>query len=240
LANDRRKVALAGELVLPKPKSAEVLQFARTPFICGFKAGWSKFNLCTVHIYYGTAKANDPRRVREIQDLAKVLAKRARAESTQPARPDGKTTIVRNTGAENLILLGDFNIFSRDDETMKALSKAGFIVPDALRAENLGSNVKRTHFYDQIAVYPHGNRFETTKRGGVFDYFGVVFKPEEEKAYGSLMGEGYAKKKTDKERSRYYGDWRTFQMSDHLLMWAEIKIGWAEEYLLNLCSANPT
>lgn len=38
---DSRKVTfggLAGELVLPPSKKDDVLQFARTPFLCGFKA----------------------------------------------------------------------------------------------------------------------------------------------------------------------------------------------------------
>jgi hypothetical protein len=39
---------LAGELVLPPKASQTVAQIARTPFICGFQAGWAKFNLCTV------------------------------------------------------------------------------------------------------------------------------------------------------------------------------------------------
>jgi hypothetical protein len=65
---DSRKVTfggLAGEVVLPDVRGQErSLQLARTPFMCGFKASWTKFNLITVHIYYGTAKADDPRRSR--------------------------------------------------------------------------------------------------------------------------------------------------------------------------------
>jgi hypothetical protein len=52
---DSRKVTfggLAGEIVLPPSKvDTDVLQFARTPFVCGFKSGWAKIDLCTVHIY---------------------------------------------------------------------------------------------------------------------------------------------------------------------------------------------
>src|SRR5690606_35390159 len=81
---DSRKVefdGLAGELVLPGTATDPVLQFARTPFICGFKAGWSRFSLCTVHIYYGDDTAVDPRRVAEIRELAQTLA--AVAEGTR-------------------------------------------------------------------------------------------------------------------------------------------------------------
>jgi hypothetical protein len=75
--------------VLPREKvDTEVLQFARTPFVCGFKAGWARIDLCTVHIYYGDDKPLDPRRLEEIAKLAKFLAKRAKA-SAQPAPTTG-------------------------------------------------------------------------------------------------------------------------------------------------------
>jgi hypothetical protein len=61
---DQRRVRfthLAGQVVLPKahlvgaaadPASGG-LQFARAPYMASFQAGWFKFNLCTVHIYFG-------------------------------------------------------------------------------------------------------------------------------------------------------------------------------------------
>ena len=57
---------VAGEIVLPQgqkivarerppgeEEDADELQFARTPFMVAFQAGWFKFNMCAVHIYYG-------------------------------------------------------------------------------------------------------------------------------------------------------------------------------------------
>jgi hypothetical protein len=165
---DSRKVTfggLAGEVVLPDVKGERALQFARTPFICGFKAGWSKFNLCTVHIYYGDSTANNPRRVKEIQDLARLLANRV-TDLDQPARPDGKVTAVRNTQPENLILLGDFNIFGHGDATMQALTDAGFVIPPELQPLP-GSNLRQDKHYDQIAFMTRPNRFGTTGRGRI-------------------------------------------------------------------------
>ncbi len=70
---------LAGELVLPSKGATEIMsQVAGTPFVCGFQVGWAKFNLCTVHIYCGTSKAEDPRRVDEINALAQLLAAKAK------------------------------------------------------------------------------------------------------------------------------------------------------------------
>ena len=74
---DNRKVrfsGLAAELVLPDRNKKTAVQLARSPYIAGFHAGWAQINLCTVHIYYGMASKDDPRRVREIKDLAATIA----------------------------------------------------------------------------------------------------------------------------------------------------------------------
>lgn len=230
---DGRKVSfggLAGEVVLPPAKGAPVLQFARTPFICGFRADWVKFNLCTVHIYYGEATADDPRRVGEIRDLARFLADKVQPKRAQPARPQGEVTAARNTSGENLILLGDFNIFSRDDETFKALTAPGFRLPEGL-ATIPGSNLGRNKFFDQIVYLCRPDRFQETGKAGVFNYSDAVFGDGDEALYAAAMGEKYAAKATAKEKSRYYRDWRTFQMSDHLLLWCELRIDFSREYL---------
>jgi endonuclease/exonuclease/phosphatase family metal-dependent hydrolase len=228
---DSRKVTfggLAGEVVLPDSKQERVLQFARTPFICGFKAGWTKFNLCTVHIYYGTADKDDPRRIQEIRNLAQLLARKGRGgDLDQPARPDGKVTAVRNVSAENLILLGDFNIFGREDQTMKALTDAGFIVPEEIQPLE-GSNLKQDRHYDQMAFLVEPRRFGTTGRAGVFNFYQSIYGEDQEVVYEADMGPKY---QAAKNRSRYYKDWRTYQMSDHLLLWVELKIDFGREYL---------
>ena len=155
---DKRKVkfgGVAGEVVIP-PKASRAGgqktvytpsdQLVRTPFLCGFRAGWAKFMLCTVHVLYGKSTKDDPRRVKEIELIAQFLAKRAGEDSTW---------------SENIILLGDFNIFSPQDVTMKAILDAGFVIPEALRevpASNVG---KRKRNYDQIAVLPKRFRLGT-------------------------------------------------------------------------------
>jgi len=231
---DGRKVAfggLAGEVVLPPQKMQPVLQFARTPFLCGFRSGWVKFNLCTVHIYYGEAVKNDPRRVQEIRDLANFFAGKARsAAQAQPARPQGEVTRIRNTSAENMILLGDFNIFTRDDETFTALTDAGFDIPAALRALG-GSNLGMNKYFDQIAFLVRPDKFEATQKAGIFNYSNAVFGDGDEAIYVESMGEAYAAKPDAKKKSRYYRDWRTFQMSDHLLLWCEFRIDFSNAYL---------
>ena len=202
---DTRKVKLSGltgEIVLP-PKS---VQFSRTPFMCGFKSGWTDFVLATVHIYYGDSVAEDPRRLQEIIDVAGFIKKRSEEKTAS---------------TPNWIVLGDFNIFKRSDATMKALTNAGFKVPAALTKDEIpGSNADKNKFYDQIALKVDDNRFRSKDRAGIFDFFQYVFKESESEIYKPFIS-----------GTLNYKNWKTFQMSDHLPMWVEIKIDYSTEYL---------
>ena len=214
---DSRKLSfggLAGELVIPGNLTA--IQFARTPFITSWKAGWAKFALCTVHIYYGTAKAEDPQRVKEIEILAQLLGKRTRKHTVDRG---GEKIEVKG---ENIVLLGDFNIFSRGDVTMQKLTEDGvFSVSPELQSVP-GSNVEKNKHYDQIACGAYKFRFEPTNNAGIFDFYEYVFRDEDAPRFEALRGK------------TAYKQWRTHQMSDHLLMWQEFKIDFADEYLVDL------
>ncbi|WP_269514905.1 endonuclease/exonuclease/phosphatase family protein [Brevundimonas subvibrioides] len=229
---DSRKVTfggLAGEIVLPRSKvDPDILQFARTPFVCGFKAGWARIDLCTVHIYYGEGKSLDPRRLKEIGDLAGFLARRAKVDAP-PAPAAGAAPAPRaSQGADNLILLGDFNIFDPGDATLKAITDAGFVVPKVL-TDRAGSNMARDKYYDQIAIW-RGKRFDTTDRGGVLNYYEAVFRPEDEALYAADI------KPAKSGKPPTYKDWKSYQMSDHLLLWAAFKVDFAEDYLTELAT----
>lgn len=224
---DQRKISfggLAGELVLPPIKqdgeSKPVTQLARTPFMCGFKSGWTKFILATVHIIWGEDKAESPERINEIRQIAQFLKKRTNDEKAW---------------ARNLILLGDFNIFNPENETFKELEKAGFIIPEEL--EKLPSNAPKTRHYDQIAFKVREGSLDRTGKAGVFDYYRIVYRnnSEDEEAYKPHMMPDYEEKngktRSEKEKTRYYLDWRTHQMSDHLPMWVELRIDYSDDYL---------
>ncbi|MDX1666591.1 MAG: hypothetical protein R3350_05165, partial [Saprospiraceae bacterium] len=193
-------------------------QIVRTPFMVAFRSGWSDFILVTVHILYGSGKAEDPDRTEEIRQLSQFMRKR----STDP-----------NAWSNNIILLGDFNIFKPSDITMQAILEAGFIVPEEL--QDLPSNVAQNKFYDQIAFRVRKDRFGTTGQAGVFNFFEVVFREEDEEIYIPYMGESYHFTSSGDPRvnkDRYYKTyWRTHQMSDHLPMWTELVIDFSKEYL---------
>jgi endonuclease/exonuclease/phosphatase family metal-dependent hydrolase len=215
---------LASELVLPPlPGGAPSEQVARTPFAAGFRAGWATFQLATVHIVYGSDRGDDARRVAEIAAVAEALGERARDPHNWP---------------RTLVLLGDFNIFSRSDVTMQALQQAGWAVPTELQ-DIPGSNVPKDKHYDQIAVRAdpvERRHFQTTGRAGVLDVFDAVLRDSDEAEFERAMGQGYRRDKLGRWRSmagrhRYYRAWRTFQLSDHLPMWIEVVTEYSADYL---------
>lgn len=225
---DARKLqfgGLAGEIVIPPvPKGNKTYepsrQLARTPYLVGFQAGWFKFTICTVHILYGEDKPDNPERVHEIWMIGDFLAARIKE---------------KNAWARNMILLGDFNIYNVEDPTMAAITGAGFEVPEPL--QKLPSNAPKTHHYDQIAfIAPDVQDQLACSRSGVFNVLDHVYRPADQVAFIPDMGDAYAKTKTGaarskKDQGRYYMDWRTYQMSDHLPMWIELKIDFSGEYL---------
>lgn len=216
---DKRKVAfrkMAGEIVLPAVKGKNTTQPARSPFIVAFQAGWFKFYITTVHIYYGKPGKGTPefkRRVEEIGAVAELLKKRCKREKS------------------NHLLLGDFNITGRDDNdpTMAALTKGGFRIPDNLVAlANANTNTDRNKPYDQIAYIDQKGYMEFAKAGnsvGVFDFYQHVFRGEDENSY---------KAEVEKTKLRNFKEWKTYQMSDHLPLWIEFKVDFSEKYLEKL------
>lgn len=218
---DKNKVffrKLAGEIVLPKEKLIkDDFQFARTPFCAAFQAGWFKFHLTTVHVYYGTTSAKDTRRRDEIDAIAGFLTKRAKKEDT------------------SYILLGDFNIVNCEDDTMQALEQNGFVVPNAIKEHP--SDLGGTKHYDQIAFNLKLDKTmtifsEKEQKAGAFDFTKSVYAPKDLHVYKKYFDKKNTEGKTEKEIEKYYlSKWRTFQMSDHLPLWVELKIDFSDQYL---------
>ena len=120
-----------------------------------------------MHIYYGKASKSSPeyaRRVAEIDAVARFLAKRAKREDY------------------NYILVGDFNIEDFDSKTFDALKKHGF----EIFRNKIGSNSKKTKFYDQISFKTRENelRFaDSGKARGVLDIFQRLYSEDQFEAY---------------------------------------------------------
>lgn len=246
---DRRKVHfrhIAGELVLPaklaitkhlKPKNgakdvvrvqgAQVgQQFRRTPFAALFQAAWFKFEICTVHIYYGSESGAELKeRIEEIKRVAEFFGDRAEA-----AFKDGRS----------LILLGDFNIVGHKHETMAALLDAGFEIPPALE-EAPATNVGKDKYYDQIVfqtrpgdlAYLESKGSGADARAGSVNLFKQLYTAERFREYErAVKVSPNAKKKKDLEK--YYLEWRTYQFSDHDPLWVRLKVDDSAKYLASL------
>ena len=231
---DKRKVRfenIAGELVLPqsdlisqvrsKKSGKEIVagrQFSRTPFVAMFQAGWFKFSICTVHIYFGDdSGVKLQRRIEEIAAVAKYFGQKA----GRVLRQEGRT----------LILLGDFNIVSPEHKTMQALEDNKFVIPSSLRDKPANQN--RTRHYDQIAFRASkkvldfiDEQCDSQKKcnSGVFDPYESVFQLSDE--------DSYAKEKGDDKR--LFKTWRSYQISDHLPMWVRLDVNDSDEYLNGL------
>ncbi len=239
---DRRKVwfqKIAGEIVLPSSmlisKASLTVdgdtvtggkQFRRTPFMASFQSGWLKFDICTVHIYYGSTSGDKLRqRIEEIGTIAKYLSGRAdRALGEDRA----------------LFLLGDFNIVSPEHKTMKALTDNGFVIPKTLQDK---PSTPTARHYDQIGFKTKPELLSYVERtsddplelnAGVIPIFRRVFRPSHFDDYKAFVKanttEGGAAT-TDDELKDAYLKWRTYQFSDHYPMWVRLKTDSSAEYL---------
>ncbi len=222
---DSRKIRfdhLAGEVALSQEKKVQTRQLARSPFICAFRSGWRRTSLCSVHIYYGKAEANDPRRVAEIQDLSGLLNRR---NTKRENESDGEP--------ENVILLGDFNIFNlTGDRTMAALNKNKFVIPETIQAIPKGSNLARDKYYDQIAFHDPKGQLKPTTKAGVFVFTDSIFADNQAELYAKEMDDSAPEKvKTAKDKNKFYNQWRTFQISDHFPLWIEVRTNFADAFL---------
>ncbi len=238
---DKRKVwfkNIAGEIVLSRTKlitenvdietedkkiMKQGRQFARTPFLVSFQAGWFVFDLCTVHIYFGSESGEKlKRRIKEIETISEEISDRAKLSLEL-----GKTTI----------LLGDFNIVHPDHKTMQALKKHKFIIPKRVEKP---SNIGQDKYYDQIAIKTNErglvsfiDREAAIPNGGVFELFKTVMSDKDYEEYIPRMKKTSKGKKLRAKKSfqKYFKEWRTYHVSDHHPMWVRIPISKSEKYL---------
>jgi hypothetical protein len=249
---DTRKILfrkIAGEIVLPKKleitkaeyeiekvfkgkkqviKVKDGRQFRRTPYSVSFQSGWFKFDLCTVHIYYGSGTTGMKQRVQEIASIAKFLKKVG----------DKKLASAVKTKRTATILLGDFNIMHPEHETMKSLLENGFNVPEPLQKK---TNAIGTKYYDQIAFLADKEvtdfiENDPENNAGVLDITKSVFRKNNQDDidfYTSEMLKSSNGQNTA-DIKKYYNDWRTYQMSDHNVLWTRLKTNNSIEYLNDL------
>jgi len=245
---DKRKVwfqNIAGEIVLPPDMLISKTEFAidgdkikagnqfkRTPFIASFQSGWLKFDICTVHLYYGSNSGEKlNQRVEEIGTIANYLGTRADRALGQDRA---------------LILLGDFNIVSPTHKTMKALENNGFVVPTVLKNKPTTGTEKH---YDQIAFKTKSEVIEYVENtsstplqnnAGVVDLFKSVFTFDDFATYRDIVatkttaGKKATAANDEDGLKKAYKNWRTYQFSDHYPMWVRLHTNNSSNYLNNM------
>lgn len=169
----RKKV---GDEYIP-PKS-----WWRKPYIASFKSGNFDFVLITAHIRWSKSEKH---RIGELQMLADWIDAKAKDKSNED---------------KDILLMGDFNIPSRESELFEAITSKKLKIPDALLGLEFGTDLEKKKRYDQILHCPiYKTKF--TNAGGLVDFYCGDIKP----LFGNM-------KKLD----------FTYQMSDHLPLWIQI------------------
>lgn len=116
----------------------------------------------------------------------------------------------KHVSDKDFIVLGDFNIPEEDGPLYKAITSKGLRVPESMRGKH-GTNLARDKAYDQILHYP-SETSTFTNFSGVLDFY---------KGNHSRLFPESTMTKTD----------FTFQISDHLPLWAQLNVNDDEEKL---------
>ncbi len=110
-------------------------------------------------------------------------------------------------------------------------------MPEAI--QGCPTDLWATKHYDQIAFnlkLKDGMTVfsEDRQRAGAFNFTDAVYRPEDMETYRHLFADKIAGKTEKQAESYYLSSWRTFQMSDHLPLWVELKIDFSNPYLEKL------
>lgn len=221
---------LAGELVawdqLVQDLGTEITQLKRTPYVTGFKAGWKRFAMVSVHLEPSSGDEHAAVRSDEMALLLGALDHKL----------DSGTIWNRN-----IVLTGDFNLYDdpgsntswrvTDGETVAAINLAGYTEIDSL--VNLDTNVSNTEGYDRFFVrksiyFAAAVDEHDTERGGAFNPFDFVIRHEDHTDYTAEMKAVYGGNADlddpDELESYFANTWRKNQISDHLPIWFELAI----------------
>jgi len=202
------------------------IRFVQPPFTATFRTGEIRFNICPVHL---------DRTTDGIDDLSKI-----------PGKVNVMVRFIRERmerNNENGVLVGDFTEQNPYFQTIKALMDNGFTVPEQIRQRLSGSNKFTVAHHDQMAIAERKRELEyagNDNSAGVFDYYEYVFREGDYYPYTIYLDPGKVGKNkngetTEKEIEAYFSDvWRTWQMSDHLPLWVEMKVDFSMEFLIDL------
>ncbi|NAS30736.1 hypothetical protein GTQ40_07115 [Flavobacteriaceae bacterium R38] len=213
---------LSGEIVIPPEfyEGTEIKQLKRTPSIIGFESGWKKFSIINLHLHPGEGGATgDERsdhdiRKEEVALLMKVLNEKKQKD---------------NFWNDNLIVLGDTNLYKEDTDIVQLITDSGFKESDGLVGKM--TNTSLNQIYDRIflnvdSFFKLMHDEAGNEKGGVFNLFDYVLSDAQRPLYHQKMLEHKNNPDTlvdDNAFDKYYHRyWKRNQLSDHLPVWIEI------------------
>jgi endonuclease/exonuclease/phosphatase family metal-dependent hydrolase len=208
----------SSKVIVPSKKSTTEKQFLRPPLVAKFRSGVMEFHVCTAHIVFGRpGRRGFEKRLEEIRKLARYLRWQSRIEEQT-----------------DLLLLGDLQMDTRESPILDVLRESKVQIPDELLHP---TNLKKTRYYDLIG-------FVSSKRSiplvpgrpcsGAYDLFQHVLRDEDRAVYEATDAFcKYAKGRSEaasvdsrvkSDNERRYLTWKTYLISDHLPLWAELSV----------------
>ncbi|MCB0676324.1 MAG: endonuclease/exonuclease/phosphatase family protein [Saprospiraceae bacterium] len=250
---DQKRVTfrkIAGEIVLPgEDLLAGEQQFARTPFTVAFQSGWFRFSLCTVHIYYGADSGDGlDRRIREIEQIAKFLAERNEKYNENMILLGDFNIVSPEHQTMKALKENGFQVPAKIQEKPTPTNMFQTKYYDQIAYKEKKGEMRFAEHDNSAGVF---NYYDIVFRSNQFpDYRKDLIetltrrqRPYREKLERARSEKSKAEHqeaidkldalKMDQEALQIYylEDWRTFQMSDHLPMWIELRINFSEDYL---------
>lgn len=186
-------------------------QPSRPPFLAEFVVNDRRFFAMVAHAYFGQASGERfERRLQELRIMTSGLDR----------------MLARNFPEVPALLAGDLNVSRADGPEMRALLDNGFETDPRLGA--MATDMRGLRPYDQILIRSHTAALMPFGQSGVFRPFDHVFRDEDADSYlidmRRLVDPGRLEGKDPVEV--FARMFRSFQISDHALKWAEFRIGW--------------
>lgn len=203
-----RTKELFAELAIPEKKRkkydppdipSKFSGFNRNPFLVCFQREEFDFTLANVHIYFGKrSRAEKLKRIVEVYALSKWASDQARS---------------RNVYDKDIILIGDMNVpmMKESDEVFKQLTRFGYEPTDW--SSKVGTDLKGTKHYDQIAIHP--KRTRKPSHYGILNFDKHLFKSV------------WDRHNLDPENKEHLKRWRHYcemHISDHRPLWVSFDV----------------
>ena len=217
---------LSGELVIPSEMADPLLnvaQLKRTPSITGFESGWKKFSVVGLHLHPGNDADDKIFRKEEVRLLMEIYKEKVAK---------------KHLWNENIIFLGDTNIYNDNADIVAQFTNAGFKECSGLLGKP--TNTSLTESYDRLflqldSYFKLMKDSNDVEKGDVFNLFDYVLTDASRPSYHDFMLAHKNDPSTlDSDaafETYFHRYWKRNQISDHLPVWIEIEADSTSDFL---------